>query len=65
MPALALGSARVSTEQLQKLGFSGGAVAGWADLQQILHASLDGIAAFGVANDIGLALGLSDISRCS
>jgi hypothetical protein len=63
MPALALGSARVSTEQLQKLGFSGGAVAGWTDLQQILHASLDGIAAFGVANDIGLALGLSDVTE--
>lgn len=45
------------------IGFSGGAVAGWTDLQQILHASLDGIAAFGVANDIGLALGLSDITE--
>jgi hypothetical protein len=45
------------------IGFSGGAVSGWTDLQQILHASLDGIAAFGVANDIGLALGLSDITE--
>src|SRR3954447_9344556 len=41
----------------------GGAVAGWTDLQQVLHASLDGIAAFGVANDIGLALGLSEITE--
>jgi len=45
------------------IGLSGGAVAGWTDLQQILHASLDGIAAFGVANDIGLALGLSDVTE--
>jgi hypothetical protein len=45
------------------IGFSGGAVAGWTDLQQILHASLDGIAAFGVANDIGLALGLSEMTE--
>jgi hypothetical protein len=45
------------------IGMSGGAVTGWTDLQQILHASLDGIAAFGVANDIGLALGLSDITE--
>ena len=33
------------------------------DLQQILHASLDGIAAFGVANHIGLTLGLSDVTE--
>jgi hypothetical protein len=45
------------------IGLSGGAVAAWTDLQKILHASLDGIAAFGVANDIGLALGLSDITE--
>ena len=45
------------------IGFSGGAVSAWTDLQQIFHASLDGIAAFGVANDIGLALGLSDITE--
>jgi hypothetical protein len=45
------------------MGFSGGAIAAWTDLQQILHASLDGIAAFGVANDIGLALGLSNLTE--
>jgi hypothetical protein len=45
------------------IGLSGGAVSAWTDLQQILHASLDGIAAFGVANDIGLALGLSEITE--
>src|SRR3954471_14339630 len=45
------------------VGISGGAVSGWRDLQQLLHASLDGIAAFGVAQEIGLALGLSDITE--
>jgi hypothetical protein len=45
------------------IGLAGGAVAAWMDLQQILHASLDGIAAFGVANHIGLTLGLSDVTE--
>ena len=29
------------------IGLPGGAVAAWSELQQMLHASLDGIAAFG------------------
>jgi hypothetical protein len=59
------GTALAKTRELWAgvIGFSGGAVSGWTDLQQILHASLDGIAAFGVANDIGLALGLSDVTE--
>jgi hypothetical protein len=44
-------------------GFSGGAMSGWRDLQQLVHASLDGIAAFGVAQDLGLALGLVEITE--
>lgn len=44
-------------------GFSGGAMSGWRDLQQLVHASLDGIAVFGVAQDLGLALGLVEITE--
>lgn len=44
-------------------GFAGGAMSGWRDLQQLLHASLDGIAAFGVAQDLGLALGMKEITE--
>ena len=43
-------------------GFASGAMSGWHDLQQVVHASLDGIVAFGVANDIGLALGLVEVT---
>lgn len=52
--------ARELTADLE--GFVGGAASGWRDLQQLTHASLDGIVAFGVANDIGLALGLVEIT---
>ncbi len=43
-------------------GFASGAMSGWRDLQQVVHSSLDGIVAFGVANDIGLALGLVEVT---
>ncbi len=52
--------ARELTADLE--GFVGGAASGWRDLQQLTHASLDGITAFGVANDIGLAMGLVEIT---
>ena len=52
--------ARELTADLE--GFVGGAASGWRDLQQLVHASLDGIVAFGVANDIGLAMGLVEVT---
>ncbi|MGI4831189.1 MAG: hypothetical protein ACRYFU_23820 [Janthinobacterium lividum] len=52
--------AREVTADLE--GFMGGAASGWRDLSQLVHASLDGITAFGVANDIGLALGLVEVT---
>ena len=52
--------AREVTADLE--GFLGGAASGWRDLSQLTHASLDGITAFGVANDIGLALGLGEVA---
>lgn len=58
---IAFAKAREITADIE--GFAGGAASGWRDLQQLLHASLDGIAAFGVAQDIGLALGLKEITE--
>ena len=58
---IAFAKARKWTADLE--GLASGAVSGWRDLQQLTHSSLDGIVAFGIAQDIGLALGLVEVSN--
>src|SRR3954447_19563130 len=52
--ALGTGFAKAQELVADLKGFAGGAMSGWRDLQQLVHASLDGIAVFGVAQDLGL-----------
>lgn len=61
--ALGTGFAKAQELVADVKGFMGGAESGWRDLQQLVHASLDGIAVFGVAQDLGLALGLVEITE--
>ena len=61
--ALGTGLAKAQELVADVKGFAGGAVSGWRDLQQLAHASLDGIAVFGVAQDLGLALGLVEVTE--
>jgi hypothetical protein len=61
--ALGTGFAKAQELVADLKGFAGGAMSGWRDLQQLVHASLDGIAVFGVAQDLGLALGLVEITE--
>jgi hypothetical protein len=61
--AMGTGLAKAQELVADVKGFAGGAVSGWRDLQQLVHASLDGIAVFGVAQDLGLALGLVEVTE--
>jgi hypothetical protein len=42
-------------------GIAGGAVGGWRDLRQLVVANLDSMAAFAIAEQLGLALGLPEV----
>ena len=61
--ALGTGFAKAQELVADVKGLAGGAMSGWRDLQQLVHASLDGIAVFGVAQDLGLALGLVEVTE--
>ncbi len=44
------------------VGWAGGAAGGWKDLRELLLANLDAIGAFSIAEQVGFALGLHEIT---